>query len=202
MTKQAARVERSSEDIFAAPVPNVVAMTAAMNQSLATSGINAYSVRNTAIITKKKRRILYRNGYTLPASAARLLSEAQSNIKHSTKLGRNLSRAHPNTRRPAETDAHHIVARDAAAAHPSRVLIFAVGIGINDADNGVLLPRGKSTHIPSLPAASPHQVIHTPTYHANVIAELYGADDVGDASEIRGVLKSIGGRLVRGQFTF
>ncbi len=193
---------RSSEEIFAAPTRNVVELTAAINQSLATSGINAYSVRNTAIIAKKKRSILYRNGYTLPASAARLLAEAQSNIKHSSKLGRNLRKAHSTTTRPRETDAHHIVASEAAAAHPSRVLIFAVGIGINDADNGVLLPRGRTTRVASLPDASPHQIIHTPTYHANVIAELYGADDTGDASEIRGILKSIGSRLVRGHFAF
>ncbi|WP_169816721.1 AHH domain-containing protein [Dyella thiooxydans] len=200
MTKDASR--RSTEEIFAAPVPNLVAMTAAINQSLATSGLNAYSVRNTGIIAKKKRSILYKNGHTLPASAERLLAEAQSNVQHSRKLGRNLQRANPNATRPAGTDAHHIVAREAAAAHPSRVLIFAVGIGINDADNGVVLPRGKNARIPGLSGAAPHQHVHTATYHANVVAELYSADDVGDAGEIRGILRSIGGRLVRGQFAF
>ena len=193
---------RSTGEIFAAPTPNMVAMTAAMNQSLAMSDLNAYSVRNTAIIARKKRSILYKNGYTLPASAERLLAEAQGSIRHSRKLGRNLRQAHPTTTRPAGTDAHHIVASDAVAAHPSRVLIFAVGIGINDADNGVVLPRGKNMPVASLPDAAPHQHIHTSTYHANVVAELYGADDVGDAAEVRGILRSIGGRLVRGQFAF
>lgn len=195
-------VGRRSEDIFAAPTPNVVELTAAVNQSLATSDLNAYSVRNTAIIAKKKRSVLYRNGYTLPASAARLLVEAQSGIRHSSKLGRNLGKAYPGRPRPLETDAHHVVASEAAAAHPSRVLIFAVGIGINDADNGVFLPRGRRTRIPGMPDSPPHQIIHTSVYHANVVAELYAADDVGDAAEIRGILKSISGRLIRGQFVF
>lgn len=82
------------------------------------------------------------------------------------------------------------------------MLIFAVGIGINDADNGVILPRGQDTRIPGLSAASPHQHIHTSTYHANIVAELYGADDVGNAREIRDILRSISGRLTRGQFAF
>jgi hypothetical protein len=200
MAEEARR--RSTEEIFAAPVPNMVAMTAAINQSLASTDLNAYSVRNAGIIARKKRNILYKNGYTLPASAERLLAEARSNVQHSRKLGRNLQRANPTTARPTGTDAHHIVAREAAAAHPSRVLIFAVGIGINDADNGVVLPRGKGASVPGLSGAAPHQHVHTATYHANVVAELYGADDVGDAGEIRGILRSIGSRLVRGQFAF
>jgi hypothetical protein len=53
-----------------------------------------------------------------------------------------------------------------------------------------------------VPDASAHQNIHTSTYHANVVAELYSADNVRDATEIRGILKSIDGRLVRGQFVF
>jgi hypothetical protein len=193
---------RSTEEIFAASVPNMVEMTAAINRSLASTDLNAYSVRNAGIIAKKKRSILYKNGHTLPASAERLLAEAQSNIQHSRKLGRNLQRANPAAARAMGTDAHHIVAREAAAAHPSRVLIFAVGIGINDADNGVVLPRGRNASIPALCGAAPHQHVHTATYHANVVAELYSADDVGDAGEIRGILRSIASRLVCGQFAF
>jgi hypothetical protein len=58
----------------------------------------------------------------------------------------------------------------------TRGVIFAVGIGINDADKGVILPRFKTTKIPSMPDASPHQHIHTDLYHANVVAELAGAE--------------------------
>jgi len=192
----------STEEIFAAAIPNVAAMRGAINQSLASSDVNAIAVGNQAIIAKKKRKILYKNGYTLPRAAEELMAEAQSDIDHSRKLGRNLRRADPTLVRPQETDTHHVVAAEAAAARPARVLIFAVGIGINDADNGVILPRFKRTRIASMPNASPHQHIHTQTYHANVVAELYGADDIADGQEVRGILRSISGRLVRGQFRF
>ena len=36
----------------------------------------------------------------------------------------------------------------------------------------------------------------------NVFAELYGAENVSDASEFRGMLKSVGSRPVRGHFAF
>ena len=193
----------STEEIFASPVPNGSAMRAAVNQSLASSSINPIAVGNQAIIAKKKRAILYKNGYTLPGKAAALLAaEAVSGIEHSQKLGRNLRKANRNATRPLETDAHHVVASEASGARFSRVLIFAVGIGINDADNGVILPRFKMTTIASMPNASPHQHIHTDLYHANVVAELAGADDTSDAQELRGILRSISGRLVRGQFVY
>ncbi|WP_157581894.1 hypothetical protein [Rhodanobacter spathiphylli] len=53
-----------------------------------------------------------------------------------------------------------------------------------------------------MPNASPHQHIHTDIYHANVVAELAGADDTSDAQELRGILRSISGRLMRGQFVY
>lgn len=82
------------------------------------------------------------------------------------------------------------------------MLIFAAGIGINDADNGVILPRAKNTRIPTLLSASPHQHIHTSIYHANVVDELYSADDISEGAELRDILRSIGGSLTRGQFPF
>lgn len=192
----------STEEIFAAPIANVEALRGALQQSLASGEANAIMVGNCAIIAKKKRAILYKNGHTLPTSAQVLLAEAESNIQHSRKLARNLQRGNPGQVRPQGTDAHHIVACEAAAAHPSRVLIFSVGIGINDADNGVLLPRSASNNVSSMDSASAHQNIHTNTYHANVVAELYGVDNLGDAKEIRGILRSISGFLVRGTFIF
>jgi hypothetical protein len=193
----------STEQIFASSVPNELSVRAAINQSLASSSVNPIAVGNQAIIAKKKREILYRKGYTLPGKAAALLAaEALSGIEHSQKLGGNIRKANPNTSRPSETDAHHVVASEASGARVSRTLIFAVGIGINDADNGVILPRFKTTKIFSMPNASPHQHIHTDLYHANVVAELAGADDTSDAQELRGILRSISGRLVSGQFVY
>ncbi len=193
----------STEEIFASPVHNAPSVRAAVNQSLASSSVNPIAVGNQVIIAKKKREILYRKGYTLPGKAAALLAaEALSGIEHSQKLGGNIRKANPNTSRPSETDAHHVVASEASGARVSRTLIFAAGIGLNDADNGVILPRFKTTKISSMPNASPHQHIHTDLYHANVVAELAGADDTSDSQELRGILRSISGRLVRGQFVY
>lgn len=193
----------STEEIFASPIPNAPVVRAAVNQSLASSSVNPIAIGNQVIIAKKKRAILYKNGYTISGKAASLLhAEAVSGIEHSLKLGRNLGKAHSSTKRPLETDAHHVVAAEAATAHPSRVLIFAVGVGINDADNGVILPRHKTTAISTMPNASPHQHIHTLVYHTNVIAELYAADDTSDEQEVRGILRSIASRLVNGQFGY
>lgn len=191
----------STEDIFAAPVANAEELRAGISRSVAPSV--AIAAGNQAILAKKKRTVLYKNGYTLPGMAAALLAaEAVSGIRHSSKLGGNIRKANPGTKRPSETDAHHVVAAEASGAHVSRMLIFAVGIGINDPDNGVLLPRYKTTKIPSMPNASPHQHIHTDLYYANVVTELVGADDKSDSKEIRGILRSISRRLVQGQFVY
>jgi A nuclease family of the HNH/ENDO VII superfamily with conserved AHH len=191
----------STEDIFAAPIVDVEELRAGISRSVAPG--TAIAAGNQAILAKKKRTILYKNGYTLPGMAAALLAaEAVSGIKHSTKLGSNIRKADPGTKRPSETDAHHVVAAEASGAHVSRMMIFAVGIGINDPDNGVLLPRYKATKIASMPNASPHQHIHTDMYYANVVTELVSADDKSDSTEIRGILRSISRRLVQGQFVY
>jgi hypothetical protein len=193
----------STEEIFASPVSNAPSVRAAVSQSLAFSSVNPIAVGNQVIIAKKKREILYRKGYTLPGKAAALLAaEALGGIGHSRKLGGNIRKATSGASRPSETDAHHVVASEASGARVSRTLIFAAGIGINDADNGVVLPRLRTTKISSMPNASPHQHLHTDLYHANVVAELAGADDMADAQELRGILRSISGRLVRGQFVY
>ncbi len=43
-------------------------------------------------------------------------------MEHSQKLGRNLRKVNPNTTRPLETDARHVVASEASGARVSRVL--------------------------------------------------------------------------------
>jgi A nuclease family of the HNH/ENDO VII superfamily with conserved AHH len=163
----------TTEEIFASPVPNAPLLRAAVTRSRASSSLNPVAFGNQAILAKNKRAILYKNGYTLPGKATALLAaEAASGIKHSQKLGRNLRNANPSSVSALETDAHHVVASQASAADASRDLIFSVGIGINDADNGVVLPRFKTTKIASMPNASPHQHIHTAEYHATVVVEL------------------------------
>ncbi len=87
----------STEEIFKQPYPNLLDLTIAANQicNVAT-GNNPYEIRNAIIIEKKKREILYKNGYSLPAKAEILANEAASNIRHARKLATNMHRADPN----------------------------------------------------------------------------------------------------------
>ena len=88
----------TTEEIFASPVPNAPLLRAAVTRSLASSSLNPVAFGNQAILAKKKRAILYKNGYTLPGKATALLAaEAASGIKHSQKLGRNLRNANPSS---------------------------------------------------------------------------------------------------------
>lgn len=105
-------------------------------------------------------------------------------------------------KRPSETDAHHVVAAEASDAYVARMIIFAVGIGINDRDNGVILPKYKTTRIKGMLRASPHQHIHTDKYYSNVVTELLEAKDMSDQQQIRAILRLIAGRLQKGRFVY
>ncbi|MBI3229130.1 MAG: AHH domain-containing protein [Burkholderiales bacterium] len=153
------------------------------------------------VLAQKKRKILYKNGRTLPASAQVLMAEAKRDIDHSAKLGRNMRVANPGMKRPSESDAHHIVSAQCREAEKSRQFIFKLGIGINDFDNGVILPRFKSAKIPSMPNAIPHQHIHTIKYHMSVFFELFSKEEHTEPMA-RMTLQAIGGELVVGTFPY
>ena len=51
-------------------------------------------------------------------------------------------------------------------------MLFNWGIGINDADNGVYLPKKWTSNVPKLEDATAHEVIHTTAYHAAVVFRL------------------------------
>ena len=198
----------TTEEIYAAPIPGGSEMRAVINQSVASSGsANPIAAGNQAILTSKKREILYKNGYTIPGKAVALpAAEALSGIKHNAKLGGNIAkderRSNASWKRSTETDAHHVVAAEAIAADTPRKFMFAAGIGINDRDNGVLLPRYKTTKIATMPNASPHQHIHTALYYSNVVTEFYRVRDKKDEQQVRMLLKSISRRLQNGQFGY
>ncbi len=193
---------KSTEEIYAAPVENIVALTIAANQITAdVSDTNPYEARNAVVQAKKKREILYKNGYTLPATAEALQAEAERDINHSQKLGRNMKSANPGMIRPPVTDAHHIVARDSWRAKPSREVLFSVGIGINDADNAACLPRFASKEVPSPPGATAHKGLHTTIYHLSVYDALLDTVEQTQ-SGIRKTLRSIKNRLLAGTFPF
>jgi hypothetical protein len=89
--------------------------------------------------------------------------------------------------------AHHIVAKAAQAAQPARDKLAEVGVGINDAVNGVILPaiRGYGGQ------AVNHLGVHTQRYYNAVNGALA---DVQVKEEAIAALKWIGEALRNGTF--
>jgi hypothetical protein len=165
-------------------------------------GVNAHAVANSQFIARKKTEICYKNGRTLSAGAERLLADARrKELVHSGILAGNMTDAGIN--RPAGVAAHHIVAWQHRDAFPSQELLFGWGIGINDVDNGVYLPRFKKTLVPSLPNARKHSTLHTFIYHTEVYGRLVLVEPEAENSEAgREVLRSIKSELIAGTFPY
>jgi RHS repeat-associated protein len=88
----------------------------------------------------------------------------------SVALGNNMVRN--GIARPAETAAHHIVAHGAKAADGARAVLTRFGIGVDDAVNGVFLPRNLASANPN--GALVHSTIHTKAYY-NWVNETLGS---------------------------
>jgi A nuclease family of the HNH/ENDO VII superfamily with conserved AHH len=192
----------STEEIFKQPYPNLLELTLAANQiCTVASGENPYEIRNAIIIEKKKREILYKNGYSLPVKAEILANEAARNIRHGRKLATNMHRADPNLQRPNDCDAHHIVAIQDFRAKRSQKIMFENGVGGNDAANGCYTRRKRSSVVPSMPNSLPHENMHTAVYYLNVFLELSPSDNQG-ADICRGFLRAIGAKITLGTFPY
>ncbi|WP_338848952.1 AHH domain-containing protein [Massilia sp. W12] len=141
------------------------------NQTLANTGVNPYQTANTLMLQQQKKQLLQAHydklGQTCPNQAVSLAMDAARPANHSRILARNLNRNTGQTR-PQYVAAHHIVARLAADARIARMCLYGWGIAINDADNGVYLPRYLSSNVPSLPLATAHSTIHTTIYYLAV----------------------------------
>ena len=110
--------------------------------------------------------------------------DALRGIRGSSRaLGRALEAA--GHTRQAGHDAHHIVAKNARPADPAYLKLQELGIGINDAANGVFLERAK------------HQHLHDKQYYEAVNRALAGAKSKAEAEQI---LRSIAQRLQSGTF--
>ncbi|MEV4482529.1 SpvB/TcaC N-terminal domain-containing protein [Micromonospora coxensis] len=108
-------------------------------------------------------------------------------------LAQSLSAA--NVVRPAETAAHHIVASGAKAAAPARAHLASLGVGINEAANGVYLPRFVSSANPL--GAAVHSTTHTPAYYDAVNRLILQAKTPAQA---RATLQWIGQQLATGKW--
>lgn len=133
--------------------------------------VNAYELRNEILLQRRLARVRYQNGFTLPASAKKLRADASREVRHSRTLARNIQKATGESKHE-QADAHHVVAAGDKRARRSRTLLFRWGIGINDADNGLYLPKKWSSVVPGLDEATAHEVIHTTAYHLAVTTRL------------------------------
>jgi hypothetical protein len=174
--------------------------TTTINRIAANSGLNGYNLRNEILVEMEKERVRYENGRTLYGySAERLFEDARRKAgNHRRTLARNLDRE-CSQNRVASVCAHHVVASGDIRAEDSRDIIFKWRIGINDADNGVYLPRFKNIPVPSMPNAPVHGPIHTTRYHAAVAARLIFGDPQ-DSAACRAILRVIKKNLVDGSF--
>ncbi|WP_293373912.1 AHH domain-containing protein [Nevskia sp.] len=187
-------------DDFAVPTNGIVELTVSANHiAVNDEDTNAYEIRNARIVASAKDRVRYRNGITLPNSAKKLLADSERNVRHSRILARNIKN-NTGQEKSIEADAHHIVARLDIRADRSRRYLFDWGIGINDADNGVYLPKrvGSPTNISN---ASAHEKIHTGVYFLEVIERLRAI--AGETSQkARLELRSMKQDLVAGVFPY
>ena len=91
--------------------------------------------------------------------------------------------------------AHHIVAGDAKRAQESREKLIELGIGINDAVNGVYLPTDKNT----LTMATYHPSLHTNVYYDTVNERLRDATTYNEGVN---ALNKIRNELLNGTFPY
>lgn len=167
-------------------------------------GADAYEAGNDVVIKKKKREAVYKNGFTLPVTAERLIAEAERTTRHSAKLARNMKAAgqqRPADAAPKTVSAHHVVAATDLRAIESRAKLFRWGIGINDIDNGVYLPAYRNSIVSSLPHAVKHVVVHTDDYHVNVLARFVMIPN-DSPSTGRSALRQIKQELIDGVFPY
>jgi A nuclease family of the HNH/ENDO VII superfamily with conserved AHH len=116
---------------------------------------------------------------------------ARSVAPSSRALGRALEAA--GHVRPPGSAAHHIVAGDAEAAAPARAVLARFGIGMNDAANGVFLPKNLS--VPNPTGAAVHSTVHTRAYYQAVNRRLSQA---ATRQEVLEALESIRQGLLSG----
>lgn len=178
----------------------ILQITVAANQIAAGDWqANPYEMRNALLETRRLARVRYKNGVTLPASAAKLRADAGRNVRHSRILARNIRNATGEIRH-AEADAHHIVARLDAGAQRSRILLFGWGIGINDADNGMYMPKKRTSKVPGLELSTAHENIHTFRYHLAVETRLRFVTD--GTEKARAALRIIRSEILNDQFIY
>jgi hypothetical protein len=114
-------------------------------------------------------------------------------LPSSRALGANLEAA--GFVRPADAAAHHMVAGLHKPAAEARAILSRFGIDINDAANGVFLPRNKNVLTP--PPGALHSSLHSNAYYYEVERLLGRATTRQKAIETLGLIRQ---RLLEGRF--
>ena len=99
-----------------------------------------------------------------------------------------------------ENSAHHIVmsnSSDKRMEELRKKMDEKFGIGINEADNGVFLPKSSKIKKEAGTNAHAHSRVHTETYKQNVYDRL---KDIDNEADFRNELKKIGEELKAGTF--
>lgn len=163
--------------------------------------INTYAVRNARALSKAKSLVCYKNGITKQRmSVKRLQADALSKGSHSQALSGNIQLARGEMQ-PDATDAHHIVARRHRLAAVARGFLFRWKIGIDDADNGVFLPKKLGAGVVGLENAVPHGPLHSGPYHFEVTDRLRAR--AGEpASAAREELAAMRAEMIAGTFPY
>lgn len=170
-------------------------------------GMMKAAERKTQQAAKEARKkipsgVRYEKGVTQqPTTRAKLVAETKKDTNHSAKLERHLKAAgdtKPTDAQKGSLATHHIVAVTDKRASKARMLLFGWGIGINDVDNGVRLPRWLSSPKPaSLTGATVHAIVHTDRYHSTVhfrlkrVAKKYPKKDTHARVELKSIKQEL-----------
>ncbi len=122
---------------------------------------------------------------------ARLSVQNLGKSPSSEVLGKNLEAV--GKTRPSNSAAHHIVAGGDSRAAQAQAILKREGIDINEATNGVFLPKNKAF---ASPPAMTHSTIHTDRYYQAITGELQQAAP----GTVRDLLEDIAQRILNGTF--
>ncbi len=198
----AKEVPKGSVEALATPADELHQQTIIANLLMGDDKtVNSYKVRNDRALSKAKSLVCYKNGITRQrVSVKRLQADALAKGSHSQALSGNIQLARGELQ-PDTTDAHHVVARRHRLAAVARAYLFRWKIGIDDADNGVFLPKKLGSNVPGLENAVPHGPLHSGPYHFEVTDRLRSR--AGEpASAAREELRAMRTEMIAGVFPY
>ena len=134
--------------------------------------------------------------------ASNIKKRTSARPKWDTKLRQALIKSKKLPDKTYSYQAHHIVAKGAQRSKQAVEILFALGIDIDDLDNGVFLPKDTtSKHKGAYKSAYVHENIHTKPYYANVNFQVISAFENGaNKDEMKRLLKDIGEELQNGRY--